>query len=34
MVEEWWELSPWNHLEEKGEEEKKGSTSLCSFNNK
>ncbi len=33
MVEECWEWSPWDNLEEKGEEEKKGSTYLCSLNN-
>ena len=30
-VEEAWELSPWDDLEVKGGEERKGSTSLCSL---
>ena len=34
MVEECWEWSPWDNLEEEGGEENKGSTSLCSLNNK
>jgi hypothetical protein len=34
MVEECWEWSPWDNLEEEGREENKGSTSLCSLNNK
>jgi hypothetical protein len=34
MVEKEWEVSPWDNLEEKGGEEKKGSTSLCSLFNK
>ena len=32
MVEECWDWSPWDHLEEEGREENKGSTSLCSLN--
>ena len=32
-IEEAWELSPWDDLEEKGGEERKGSTSLCSLFN-
>ena len=34
MVEECWDWSPWDHLEEEGREENKGSTYLCSLNNK
>jgi hypothetical protein len=34
MVEEYWDWSPWDNLEEERREENKGSTSLCSLNNK